>query len=288
MRTDNFVYNYNKMLECLSFMELDISELDDNRLKKQYRSLAKKYHPDSGDYYEVRQKTAQFQRLANCYEYLNYCLECRFLWEDKINSSEKNDYGRSDNNLAKYYQDVINRLDRMIRPLNMYLNGHYNKVIKHIVNNLLNNIETLKIKTKNPDTILDYGTLANYCDLIELFMDKVLNIKSSIEFDYDKNNYVGNDNDNFFKEKGEICFLEKVLLYEVMIKIIDFISNEGKYIDIKLYRKKIEKYFLIIDEITDSIYSFKWMMVLPNIDNRRVYSELNRIRKKEGSFRNGD
>lgn len=275
-------FNYNKMLECLSFMELDIGELDDNTLKKQYRSLAKIYHPDlTIDCCEKQKRTIQFQKLSNCYEYLNYCLQYRNLWEDKVNSSKKKDYGRKDNNLNKYYQDIINRLDRMIRPLNLCLGGYCNKVTKHIVNTLLNNIDTLKMKAGNPDVVLDYGTLANYCDLIELFMDKVLNIKSSIVFDCNKNNYVDIDNDRFFNEKGEVCLLEKMLLYEVMMKIVKFISNEGKYMDVKQYRKRMKKYFALIDEITDSIYAFKWMMILPNLDNKRVYSELNKIRNRK-------
>ena len=274
-------FNYNKMLECLSFMELDINELDNNTLKKQYRSLAKIYHPDlTMDYYEKQKRTIQFQKLSNYYEYLNYCLQCRHLWEDKVYGSKKN-YERKDDNLNKYYQDIINRLDKMIRPLNICLGGYCNKVTKHIVNTLLNVIDTLKMKARNPDVILDYGTLANYCDLIELFMDNVLNIKSSIMFDCNKNNYVGNINDNFLKEKREVCLLEKMLLYEVIIEIIKFISNEGKYMDVKQYRKRMKRYYVLIDEITDSIYSFKWMMILPNLDNKKVYSELNKIRNRK-------
>lgn len=274
-------FDYNKMLEYLSFMELNISELDDNRLKKQYRSLAKIYHPDLVmDYYEKQKRTIQFQRLANCYEYLNYCLECKSLWKDKIDNCNKKDYGKSDSNSNKYYQDIINRLDRMIRPLNIYLKGYCNEVIKYIISILLDNIEILKMKARYPDTIIDYGTLANYCDLIELFMDKILNIKSSTEFDIDKNNYVSIDNDKFFKEKGEVCLLEKILLYEVVIKIINFISMEGKYMDIKQYRNNMKKYFLIIDEITDSVYSFKWMMVLPSINEERINKELNKIKTR--------
>lgn len=278
-------FDYNKMLEYLSFMELNISELDDNRLKKQYRSLAKIYHPDLVmDCYEKQKRTIQFQRLTNCYEYLSYCLECKYLWEDKIDSCNIKDYGKRDNNLNKYYQDIINRLDRMIRPLNIYLKGCCNEVIKHIISILLDNIEILKNNARYPDTIIDYGTLANYCDLIELFMDKILNIKSSTEFDIDKNNYVGIDNDKFFKEKGEVCLLEKILLYEVVIKIINFISTEGKYMNIKQYRKKMKKYFLIIDEIADSIHSLKWMMILPDLEIKKIDEELNKIRKKKNSF----
>ena len=274
-------FDYRKMLECLSFMELNITELDDNRLKKQYRSLAKIYHPDLVmDYYEKQKRTIQFQRLTNCYEYLSYCLDCKYLWGDKIDNCNKKDYGKRDNNSNKYYQDIINRLDRMIRPLNIYLRGYCNEVIKYIISILLDNIEILKMKARYPDTIIDYGTLANYCDLIELFMDKILNIKSSTEFDIDKNNYVGIDNDKFFKEKREVCLLEKILLYEVMIKIINFISTEGKYMNIKQYRNKMKKYFLIIDGITDSIYSFKWMMVLPSINEERINKELNKIKTR--------
>ena len=155
-------FNYNKMLECLSFMELNISELDACRLKKQYRGLAKKYHPDLvEDYHEKQQRTIKFQKLANCYDYLNYCLGCKSLWEGKIGISIKKNYDRKANNSNKSYQVIINRLDRMVRPLNIYMKEYCNEVIKHIINILLDNIEILKMKARNPDVIIDYGTLAN-------------------------------------------------------------------------------------------------------------------------------
>lgn len=276
------LFDYKKMLECLSFMEINIYDLDETVLKKSYRILAKKYHPDlTLDYYEKQKRTRQFQELSNCYEYLVFCLQYRYLWEDKINMVSNNDYSRSDNDLIKCYQEILNRLDKLISSLNICLKGNCNNVIKYVISNLLNVIEDLKMKTKKIDVIFDYGTLANYCDLMELFIDKVLNIKlSSIEFDINKNNYVGNSLDSFFRVKCEVCYLEKLLLYRVILRIIDFINIEGKYVDISQYKEKVSKYLEIIDEITDSIYSFKWILVLPNVKMDIVYNEINRLKKK--------
>ena len=64
---DNIMYNAEER-RCLEIMELKISEVSIENLKRQYKKLAKKYHPDTnqGD------KTAEekFKQLTNAYSLL--------------------------------------------------------------------------------------------------------------------------------------------------------------------------------------------------------------------------
>jgi len=275
-----FIFDYNKMLEYLSFMEMSINAFNSDTLRKQYRNLAKKYHPDLAyDCSEQRKRTVQFQRLNDCYEYLQICLENQYLWENIIVDINDSNFNKNQSNLKRYYQNISNRLDKLNSSLNILLKSYCNDVTKHIITILLENLETLQMKTSNSDLILDYGTLANYCDLIELFVNKVLGISIAENFDKNKNNYIGLSNDKYNKEKSEVCFLEKILLYEIMVKIIDFISNDGKYMTVKQYRKSVKKYLDIVDDITDIICSFKWMLTLPDLDTGKVNDCLDKIRK---------
>lgn len=272
---DNLIFNYNKMLSCLNTMELDINTFDKNSLKKKHRLFSKKYHPDANpnwDYQTKINNAKLFNKYMECYEYLDFCLENKFLWQDKIDSN--NTYREN----TVYYQDLTNRLDVIIRSINP--NNYSNKVIKYIIDTLLIDIDTLKQKTNTNDIIFDYGTISNYCELIELFIKQVLNININSYFNKDKNNYLGNNTDKYFKEKSELCYLEKILLYGVITKIISFINDEGKYLGLKIYKKKIKKYLLLIDEITNDIYSFKWLLTLPSINNEKINIELNKIKSR--------
>ena len=85
-------------------------DLKDNitldRIKKKYRQLAKKYHPDSG-----RKSDAQFKKINQAYRLLmGYCLKhgCEF----KISEIKKNSLGKEYyEHLFRFYDDWWDKLD---------------------------------------------------------------------------------------------------------------------------------------------------------------------------------
>lgn len=269
MNNDKYI-NFN-LLKCLHLLEIPIVDFENysiEDLKRKYRYLARKYHPDlqEGNIYSI--KMSEINNAMDTIKKMIANGEIKL----KETGSIKDDYSKEDkkNNIIVLYY----RLDKLVSLVNSLKNiglGVNQKDILIKAFEILEEVlEKLKIISKTK-SIYDYGIALNYVELIELFYQKTLNINFENAFDFHHSNYIKESNEQTEILKDKLCLVHKQLLYNEVKRALRCF-NENK----KLHEEIINN----IELIDREIINIKWYLCLNNFDFETFDKRVKQLIKK--------
>jgi len=163
--------------DAFNILEIDLSEVSYNDitleyLKKQYRKLALKNHPDkNGNTPETNYK---FQQIHESYNYLKK--EIKHLKSENIDDND-------DINESSHYLDILKGFMKTVFV------GNYNDILSKIVNDIITTGKKISIKIfedldKNT-TLNIYTFLSNNRSMLHLSQESLNNIREFVVKKYD-------------------------------------------------------------------------------------------------------
>lgn len=197
---------------CIS-LELDPDTINGDNVKRQYRMMALKYHPDKNKHPDASQK---FQEVQNAYEYLKK--RCN---TDTDNSSDdEEDVSPSVPEVpSSYYGQVLHSFMKNILTTTMGFGFDYttNALICNIVNKIMNSGETHSLdylKKIDKHVLLKiYDIMCKYKDVFHLTDSFLERIKELVAFKFENDECIilnpfledlFNDNVYKLKENGNV------------------------------------------------------------------------------------
>jgi curved DNA-binding protein CbpA len=166
--------------DAFEILEINICEMQYNisleNLKKQYRKLALKYHPDkNGNTEESKQK---FQEINEAFHYLKKDIKY------SNNGYLDDDYLDDDDNLkSSLYFDILQNFMQNI------FQEKYNDFLSKVVNDIVNASKKISIKlfdNLDKESALNiYNFLSTNRSTLHLSQDILLNIREIVEKKYD-------------------------------------------------------------------------------------------------------
>jgi curved DNA-binding protein CbpA len=186
MDSNKYINNDNEMNIQKALDELDISldeieltKFDQDFIKKQYRKMALKWHPDKND--NDSYSTRKFQKINEAYTFLQKELRIiNYETEDDLNTSD--DFVSSnDSKESKIYIDLLSNF------ISSLLKGSYNELITNIVKEISLGYESItmvyltkKFEQLDKQKAIDlYQILYKYKDILYIKQD-ILDLVSSI------------------------------------------------------------------------------------------------------------
>jgi curved DNA-binding protein CbpA len=173
--------NIQKALDELdiSLDEIELTKLDQDFIKKQYRKMALKWHPDKND--NDSYSTRKFQKINEAYIFLQKELRIiNYETDDNLNTSD--DFVSSnDSKESKIYIDLLSNF------ISSLLKGSYNELITNIVKEISLGYESItmvyltkKFEQLDKQKAIDlYQILYKYKDILYIKQD-ILDLVSSI------------------------------------------------------------------------------------------------------------
>ena len=119
---NNDTMNIQKALDELDILEIELTMLDQEYIKKQYRKLALKWHPDKNNQPNAN---AKFQKINEAYDYLSN--ELKLLNNTEYSNTSQPFVSSFDYKESKIYIDI---LSNFILSL---IKGSYNEIILNII-----------------------------------------------------------------------------------------------------------------------------------------------------------
>lgn len=172
--------NYNDAFEILEIENYE--DLTLSNLKKQYRKLALKYHPDKNGNTEI--STEKFKKINEAYTYLKR--ELIYLKPEDINKTnndkENGETEDMDDNTQSIYFNVLKNFIQSV------MDGNYIDLITNIVNNILisgKNVSMKIFEDLDKDTVLNiYMFLSRYKNILHFNEDLLENIRQLVLYKY--------------------------------------------------------------------------------------------------------
>jgi hypothetical protein len=181
--------NIQKALDELeiSLDEIELTKIDQEYIKKKYRKLALKWHPDKNDDENAKEK---FQKISEAYDYLSN--ELRILNGETEDSNTSDTFvSSSDSKESKIYIDILSNF------ISSLVKGSYNEVLMNIVKEISLGYEAITLvylrkKFEDLDkqkAIELYQLLYKYKDILYI-KQETLDLVSSIIKEKYKNDRV--------------------------------------------------------------------------------------------------
>jgi curved DNA-binding protein CbpA len=164
-------------IEALNILEIDLTKVNYNDitfdfLKKQYKKLALKKHPDKNGNTPTSNET--FQKLNEAYHYLEK--EMNFL--NSENDIEQPYEGTCEYNNSSLYYDILRSFMKTV------FEGKYNDILTNIVNDIITASKIISAKLfddLDKDTTLNiYTFLSNNRDTLHLSQEKLNKIREIV------------------------------------------------------------------------------------------------------------
>jgi hypothetical protein len=171
----------------ISLDEIELTKIDQEYIKKKYRKLALKWHPDKNDDENAKEK---FQKISEAYDYLTN--ELRILNGETEDSNTSDTFvSSSDSKESKIYIDILSNF------ISSLVKGSYNEVLMNIVKEISLGYEAITLvylrkKFEDLDkqkAIELYQLLYKYKDILYIKQD-TLDLVSSIIKEKYKNDRV--------------------------------------------------------------------------------------------------
>ena len=183
---NNDTMNIQKALDELDILEIELTMLDQEYIKKQYRKLALKWHPDKNNQPNAN---AKFQKINEAYDYLSN--ELKLLNNTEYSNTSQPFVSSFDYKESKIYIDI---LSNFILSL---IKGSYNEIILNIIKEISLGYDvitltylTKKLEVLDKQTSIDlYQLLYRYKDILYINND-ILELVSLIINDKYKNDRV--------------------------------------------------------------------------------------------------
>jgi hypothetical protein len=106
----------------ISLDEIELTKLDHDYIKKKYRKMALKWHPDRNTEENAKEK---FQKINEAYEYLLHELD---ILNGNININSENEFVSSkESKESKIYTDILTNF------ISSLFNGSYNDILMNII-----------------------------------------------------------------------------------------------------------------------------------------------------------
>jgi curved DNA-binding protein CbpA len=183
---NNDTMNIQKALDELDILEIELTMLDQEYIKKQYRKLALKWHPDKNNQPNAN---AKFQKINEAYDYLSN--ELKLLNNTEYSNTSQPFVSSFDYKESKIYIDI---LSNFILSL---IKGSYNDIILNIIKEISLGYDvitltylTKKLEVLDKQTSIDlYQLLYRYKDILYINND-ILELVSLIINDKYKNDRV--------------------------------------------------------------------------------------------------
>jgi hypothetical protein len=183
---NNDTMNIQKALDELDILEIELTMLDQEYIKKQYRKLALKWHPDKNNQPNAN---AKFQNINEAYDYLSN--ELKLLNNTEYSNTSQPFVSSFDYKESKIYIDI---LSNFILSL---IKGSYNDIILNIIKEISLGYDvitltylTKKLEVLDKQTSIDlYQLLYRYKDILYINND-ILELVSLIINDKYKNDRV--------------------------------------------------------------------------------------------------
>lgn len=162
----------------ISLDTIELTKLDQEYIKKKYRKLALKWHPDKNNYECAKEK---FQKISEAYDYLSNELII-LNGEDTSNTSEQYPFGSSfDSKESKNYVDILSGF------ISSLVKGDYNEILMNIIKEISLGYESITlIYLRKKFEVLDkqkaielYQLLYKYKDVLYI-SSETLELVSSI------------------------------------------------------------------------------------------------------------
>lgn len=163
--------DYKEAMEILEIDFMDINYINSTLIKKQYRKLALKNHPDkNGNTIESKNK---FQKISEAYHYLK-----KIIPNNHNENNEEEDYFKS-----TIYFDLLQNFIKTV------FQDNYNDYISLIINEIINTSKKITASlfdNLSKEIVLNiYNFLSSNRNTLNLSNDILLNIREILEKKYD-------------------------------------------------------------------------------------------------------
>ena len=163
--------DYKEAMEILEIDFMDINYINSTLIKKQYRKLALKNHPDkNGNTIESKNK---FQKISQAYHYLK-----KIIPNNNNENNEEEDYFKS-----TIYFDLLQNFIKTV------FQDNYNDYISLIINEIINTSKKITASlfdNLSKEIVLNiYNFLSSNRNTLNLSNDILLNIREILEKKYD-------------------------------------------------------------------------------------------------------
>jgi hypothetical protein len=241
--------------------EVELTNLDQEYIKKQYRKMALKCHPDKNDNDEY--STIKFQKINEAYNFLQKEL-CIINGETEDNSNTSEPFVSSDSSKeSKIYKDILSNF------ISSLVKGSYTEVIMNIVKEIALGYESITlVYLKKKFEELDKQKAIDLCKILYKYKDvlyishNTLELVSSI---VKEKLQQGKENDKVFILKPSIKDIIEHNIYKL-------------YVDNKLYLVPLWHNELYFDAEDGSEIIVLCHPKLPDVvtidENNNIYYEL--------------
>jgi hypothetical protein len=197
--------------------EVELTNLDQEYIKKQYRKMALKWHPDKND--DDEYSTTRFQKINEAYNFLQK--ELRIINCETEDSNTCDDFVSSDSSKeSKIYIDILSNF------ISSLVKGSYTEVIMNIVKEvaldyhiITHSYLTKKFEELDKQKAIDlYQILYKYKDILYINQDTLELVSSIVKEKLQQ----GKENDKVFILKPNIKDIIEHNIYKL-------------YVDEKLY-----------------------------------------------------
>lgn len=172
--------NYKDALEILEidFTEVQYNNISLEYLKKQYKRLALKNHPDKNG--NTPESTEKFKQINEAYNYLKK--------EELYGFSEENDDDKNDDNEEEYNPNSL-YIDILKSFMKIVFEGKYNEILSKIVNDIITTGKKISVKLfddLDKNTVLNiYSFLSNNRSILHLNQDVLDIVRDIVAKKYD-------------------------------------------------------------------------------------------------------
>lgn len=258
-------------LETLEMPLINFKDITMEDIKRQYRNLAKKYHPDMHSIYS---DSEQMKQVNEAYETIVKLVNKGII---KLKEKSINNY-KEEKKEVKYsnvMQDLFNRLDKLPRIINNKKKDLLNTKAREVIDSSLEIINNLKEIINQENNIYSNILLENLVDLLEYYYSKVLNMNNydiNLDIDY-------NENTIFLYEKRMLYNNHKRLIFEEVKNLIDIFSKLHNYqINYDIYRRRENEIMKKIYKINEDALNIDIYMRVTNADKEKVNKRIKELK----------
>lgn len=223
--------NIQKALEELEILDIEFSKINKENIKKKYRKLALKWHPDKNEHFNAKEK---FQKINEAFDFLSNEL-------DTINKTENDDLNTFDPFVSSVGSKESNLyLDLLSGFISSLLKGSYNEILSNLIKEISLGYEVITLtylrkKFEDLDkqkAIELYQLLFKYKDILYIKNEILENVSLIIKEKLEKNN----ENDRVFILKPCLKDLMEHNIYKLYVDdelyLVPLWHNE-LYFDVK-------------------------------------------------------